>query len=150
MVDARTSPFLSGFAFMESPNTSDFQERRVGPTVSKDKWINHAKTKLSKGYVLIVGKNKRTANFYLRSKGFEMCPHNVAKELIKEGIVVEDGEHPLGIIYKLAGDVTPIVQKSKPAPVDSEEPADELDDIIEDIDEGEEEDEEEPSAEDEG
>lgn len=127
---------------METPGTSDFQERRVGPTVSKDKWVNHAKAKLSKGYVLIVGKNRRTANFYLRSKGFEMCPYNVAKELIKEGIVVEDGEHPLGSVYRLAGNIIPPPPpKPRKLPVpEPDEPVDVIDLIDDDIDEAQDDD----------
>ena len=92
---------------MESAGSSNTEERRVGPTVSKDKWLTHARLKLSKGYVLIVGKQKKTANFWLRSKGFEMCPHNVARNMIKDGLVVEAGEHPLGTIYKLADEAPP-------------------------------------------
>ncbi len=118
VVDGGTlfTPYLY-FAMETSSSSSDFQERRVGPTVSKDKWINHARLKLSKGYVLIVGKQKKTANFWLRSKGFEMCPHNVARQLVKEGVVVEAGEHALGTIYKLAEELPPPpAPKRRPAP----------------------------------
>ncbi|AEN73872.1 hypothetical protein Rhom172_1962 [Rhodothermus marinus SG0.5JP17-172] len=83
---------------------SDYQpepERRVGPTVSKDKWINHAKNKLARGYVLIVGTERRNANFYLRGKGYEMCPYDVAQAMIKQGLVVQTGKHHLGLIYEL-------------------------------------------------
>jgi hypothetical protein len=128
---------------MESSSSSDYQERRVGPTVSKDKWVNHAKAKLSKGYALIIGKNKRTANFYLRSKGFEMCPYNVAKQLVKDGLVVEAGEHPLGTMYRLADNVAPVEVKRKPATVVKlqEQPEvieDVEDDVDSDVDEAEE------------
>lgn len=128
---------------MESSNSSDYQERRVGPTVSKDKWVNHAKAKLSKGYTLVIGKNKRTANFYLRSKGFEMCPYNVAKQLVKDGLVVEAGEHPLGTMYRLADNVPPVEVKRKPTPVAKieEQPEvveiddEDVDDDVDDVDE---------------
>ncbi len=60
---------------------------------------------MSRGYVLVVSKNKKNANFFMTTKGYEMCPFNVAKQLIKDGIVVEDGEHHLGTRYKLAEDV---------------------------------------------
>ncbi len=124
---------------MESSSERDYQDRRVGPTVSKDKWVNHAKNKLSRGYVLIVGKNRRSANFYMRSKGFEMCPFNIAKQMIKDGIIVEAGEHHLGTMYQLAQDVPPVETKKRPAEpiITAEEDESLLDDIS---DEGEEED----------
>lgn len=136
---------------METSSSSEYQERRVGPTVSKDKWVNHAKSKLARGYVLIIGKQKRNANFYLRSKGFEMCPFNVAKQLVKEGIVIEAGEHPLGTMYRLAEQITPVEVKRRPAPVDDpEEQPEELEDIIDEVDEtddeGDEENEDEAAA----
>lgn len=129
---------------MESSSSSDYQERRVGPTVSKDKWVNHAKAKLSRGYVLIIGKQRRNANFYLRAKGFEMCPFNVAKQLVKDGIVVEAGEHPLGTMYRLSDNEMPVEIKRKPATIiEPEEPTEELEDVIDEAeaDESENEDE---------
>ncbi len=108
------------------------QDRRVGPTVSKEKWVNHAKAKMAKGYVLIVGNQRRTANFYMRTKGFEMCPFNIAKLLIKEGIVVESGQHHLGTVYQLASDILPDEPKRKPQR-DPEETPDDVDDIIIDL-----------------
>ena len=114
---------------METSNERDFQERRTGPTVSKEKWVNHAKAKLSRGYVLIVGKNRKTANFYLKNKGYEMCGYDVAKQLIKDGLVVESGEHSLGTVYALAVDST------QPAPPragvrEDEEHVDEMDTLL--------------------
>lgn len=112
---------------METSSEREGQERRTGPTVSKEKWINHAKAKMARGYVLIVGKERRTANFYLRPKGFEMCAYNVAKQLIRDGIVVEAGEHHLGTVYKLASDAAPV----KSAPVrDPDEEINELDEML--------------------
>ena len=87
---------------METSSERDNQERRTGPTVSKEKWVNHAKAKLARGYVLIVGTSRRNANFYLKNKGYEMCGYDVAKYLVKEGIVVETGVHSLGTVYSLA------------------------------------------------
>lgn len=86
---------------MEASSDRDSQDRRVGPTVSKDKWANHAKQKMSRGYVLIVGTTRRTANFYSKEKGYEMCAYNIAKQLIKENIVVRSGSHHLGDVYVL-------------------------------------------------
>ncbi|WP_397547933.1 hypothetical protein ABUL39_06715 [Rhodothermus marinus] len=91
---------------------SEYQpERRVGPTVSKDKWINHAKNKLARGYVLIVGTERRNANFYLRGKGYEMCPYDIAQAMIKQGLVVQTGKHHLGLIYELVPEVKAELQQ---------------------------------------
>ncbi|MEX1055675.1 MAG: hypothetical protein WED81_06570 [Rhodothermales bacterium] len=70
--------------------------------MSKDKWVNHAKNKLTRGYVLIVGQEKKNANFYSQEKGYEMCAYNVARQLIKDGLVRKVREHHLGEVYELA------------------------------------------------
>ena len=75
-------------------------ERQPVPSVSKEKWLTHAKTKLARGYVLIVGGRKR-ANFFLPEKGYETCTYDSAKKLIKEGHVEAVGEHSLGTVYRL-------------------------------------------------
>ncbi len=88
-----------------SENTSDSNAsgRRIGPSVSRDKWLAHARQKLARGYVLIVAAGgKRRANFYLPEKGYEMCAYDVARALVVSGEVVAAGEHPLGICYRLA------------------------------------------------
>lgn len=87
---------------MEPTSEREPQERRIGPTVSKDKWVNHAKNKLTRGYVLIVGQEKKNANFYSQEKGYEMCAYNVARQLIKDGLVRKVREHHLGEVYELA------------------------------------------------
>lgn len=115
---------------METPDR-DVQERRVGPTVSKEKWYNHARAKLAKGYVLIVGQTRRSANFYLQGKGFEMCAYNVAKEMIKHGIVVEAGRHPLGLVYKPADDFLPTLPPVRKAKVEDD---DDVDVVTDDMD----------------
>lgn len=86
---------------MESGAERESQERKVGPTVSKDKWINHAVNKLSRGYVLIVGTEKKTANFHSKEKGYEMCAYNVARQLIRDGLVHKTRDHHLGEVYEL-------------------------------------------------
>lgn len=93
---------------------SDYQpepERRIGPTVSKDKWIHHAKNKLARGYVLIVGTRRRSANFYLRGKGYEMCPYDIAQAMIKQGLLVQTGQHHLGLIYELVPELKAALQQ---------------------------------------
>lgn len=86
---------------MEPTSERDTQERRIGPTVSKDKWVNHARTKLARGYVLIVGTERKNANFYSREKGYEMCAYNVARQMIKDGLVHKTRDHHLGEVYEL-------------------------------------------------
>lgn len=114
---------------METSSDRDYQERRTGPTVSKEKWVHHARAKLSRGYVLIVGKNRKTANFYLKNKGYEMCGYDVAKQLIKDGLVVESGEHSLGTVYSLA--VTSTEQPVSRVKVrDEDEQVDDMDTLL--------------------
>lgn len=117
---------------MEASNDRDYQDRRVGPTVSKDKWVNHARAKMARGYVLIVGTTRRTANFYAKDKGYEMCAYNVAKQLIKDGAVVRTGDHHLGDVYELlmAPATTELPQKRAKA----EENVDELDLLLNQLD----------------
>src|SRR5690606_16332643 len=114
---------------METSSDRDYQERRTGPTVSKEKWVNHAKAKLSRGYVLIDGKSRKTANFYLMNKGYEMWGYDVAKQLIKDGLVVESGEHTLGTVYSLA-----VIPSEQPTPRvrvrDEDEQGDEMDTLL--------------------
>lgn len=86
---------------MEPTSERDTQERRIGPTVSKDKWVNHARTKLTRGYVLIVGTARKNANFYSKEKGYEMCAYNVARQMIKDGLVHKVRDHHLGEVYEL-------------------------------------------------
>ena len=88
---------------MESGTERESQERKIGPTVSKDKWINHAVAKLSRGYVLIVGTEKKSANFHSKEKGYEMCAYNVARQLIRDGLVKKTRDHHLGEVYELIG-----------------------------------------------
>ncbi|WP_457653585.1 hypothetical protein [Rhodocaloribacter sp.] len=80
----------------------------ISPTVSKEKWAAHARSKLSRGYVLIVGQERRNANFHHPSKGYEMCPYKIARRLVDEGIVKPAGRtHHLGLVYVLASDTAP-------------------------------------------
>lgn len=116
---------------MEASNDRESQDRRIGPTVSKDKWVNHAKQKMTRGYVLIVGTTRRTANFYSKEKGYEMCAYNVAKQLIKEGAIVKTGEHHLGDVYELI--MAPAVHDGKPRRRD-EDSVDEFDLLLNQLD----------------
>jgi hypothetical protein len=83
---------------------SSEREWRTQPSVSTEKWIAHAKKKLEKGYRLVVSKSRKTANFYLPGKGYEMCDYKTARKLIEVGLVVEVQEHHLGMLYDLAPD----------------------------------------------
>lgn len=126
---------------MESARDFDGGERQVSPTVSKDKWINHARTKLAKGYSLIVSKERKSANFFMRGKGFEMCAYQTARALIQQGIVVESGTHRLGTVYTLsesaAATMPPHRHTPKPArpqaDVDDDLPDLATDDLTDDV-----------------
>lgn len=103
-------------------------ERRIGPSVSRDKWLSHARSKLQRGYVLIVGKGKRTANFYSRDKGYEMCAFEVARALVSSGEIVASGDHHLGTVYTLtptSAEATPV----RPVSTTTLAPAEEAEDL---------------------
>jgi hypothetical protein len=123
---------------IESTRESDFADRKTGPTVSKDKWLNHARSKMARGYLLIVGNERKNANFYLQDKGYEMCPYQVAKGMIKAGLVEEAGEHYLGTLFKLRADA--VTEDRTPArrirDDDDIEPVEELEstDVVADVD----------------
>jgi hypothetical protein len=127
---------------IETTRESDFADRKTGPTVSKDKWLNHARSKMSRGYLLIVGNERKNANFYLRDKGYEMCPYQVAKGMIKAGLVEEAGEHYLGTLYKLRADATTEIRLPTKKyrddddiePVEELEPSEVVEDVEDDID----------------
>ncbi len=104
----------------EQNQASSQEEKRNAPTVSREKWQAHAIGKMTRGYVLIVGTERRSANFYLPGRGYEMCAFDTAKRLIKEGIVVKSHDHYLGTAYKLADGIAPPpkpVPPPKPIPV---------------------------------
>jgi len=126
-----------------SDSSRDSQELRVSPTVSKEKWFIHARTKLQKGYVLIVGKERRVANFYKPAIGYEPCPYPTAKRLVQLGVIVEKGEHDLGTIYTLSPEALPPEPPPKPRyeEPDDEEPDDDLDNILDQLKTDEDEDE---------
>lgn len=87
----------------DSPDR-DVQDKQTSPTVSKDKWLVHARAKLTKGYILIVSTERRSANFYKSGSGYEMCAYKVATELVQRGIVKKQKDHYLGTAYVLADD----------------------------------------------
>ena len=123
-----------------SENTTDqsSQERRVGPTVSRDKWYLHARQKLSKGYKLIVARDgKKRANFWTAEKGFEMCAFEVARALVLSGEVAHTGEHPLGNVYELIQTDAPAPKakpsKAKPKPVKVVPPVEDEPDLLDPI-----------------
>lgn len=118
---------------METSGERDLQERRIGPTVSKDKWINHAKNKLSRGYVLIVGTERKTANFHSKEKGYEACSWQVARQLIKDGAVRKVREHHLGDVYELIEPVPPLSRSSVKQPQRSD---DEFEALLNELEEG--------------
>jgi hypothetical protein len=74
-------------------------EERAKPTVSREKWVQHARKKLTRGYVLIISPTRHNANFFKPGLGYEMCPYDTALRLVKEGIVAQVGNHHLGTVY---------------------------------------------------
>lgn len=115
---------------MSDFSSSDFQDPRSAPTVTRDKWIAHACNKMAKGYSLIVSQTKRNATFFMRGKGYDPCPYVTAKRLLEMKLVEESGTHALGTVYTLIDGAlaTPPAKPVMP-PVDvdedDEEPADE-------------------------
>ena len=91
----------------------------LAPTVSRDKWRVHVINKMGRGYFLIVGTDRRTANFFLAGKGYESCSYHAAQQLIKEGAVVPAGDHYLGTIYTLTEHARTQATAPRPKPVPS-------------------------------
>lgn len=89
---------------MSSFPDSEYRESRSAPTVSRDKWILHARTKLDKGYSLIISEGRKNASFFLAGRGYEPCPFVTAKRLVELRVVVASGKHPLGALYTLSPD----------------------------------------------
>lgn len=100
---------------METSPERESQEKKIGPTVSKDKWLNHALAKLSRGYVLIVGTERKSANFHSNEKGYEMCAYNVARQLIRDGHVRKVRDHHLGEVYELTTVTAPAGRSDRKA-----------------------------------
>lgn len=90
-------------------------ERRIAPSVSNDRWIAHARTKLSRGYALIVHETRRNANFFKAGRGYEACRYTVALALIRAGSVVSAGRHALGTLYLLSPEGTLLPTPAPPA-----------------------------------
>lgn len=130
---------------MSDFSSSDFQDPRSAPTVTRDKWIAHACNKMARGYSLIVSPTKRNASFFMRGKGYDPCPYVTAKRLLEMQLVEESGTHPLGTVYTLIdGALASPPPKPVMTPIDvdeeDDEPVDEsiLDalDSLEDVDGG--------------
>jgi len=128
---------------MSSSDRDDHPQ--TSPTVSREKWEVHALRKLAKGYVLIVSKERKNANFHSPTKGYEMCAYQVARKLVKDGLVEQTREHHLGAVYELADEVREGLKKHrKPMPKDeddeelaSEEDTEAILDEIPDLDDDE-------------
>ncbi len=123
-------------------DSSDYQEVRAVPSVSRDRWLEHARKKLEKGYALIVSDQRRNANFHMAGKGYETCPHKTALQLIKQGVVKKAGRHHLGTMYFLSGDARIIPPAPSPRIVDEddselEETASEYEDLVDELEDTE-------------
>ena len=75
------------------------------PSVSKDKWLEHAIRKLAAGYVLVVNDAKSNANFYKSGAGYESCSYRTAHTLIQTGTVVVYAENDQEKRYRLSENV---------------------------------------------
>ncbi len=94
----------------------------TSPTVSREKWEVHALRKLAKGYVLIVSRERKNANFHSPTKGYEMCAFRVAKKLVNDGLVEKTRDHHLGSVYELKSEVRDSLKKGgKPMPKDEDD-----------------------------
>ena len=131
----------------ETTSEKNAGERKVGPTVTKDRWVSYARQKLARGYVLIVSTSRKNANFYSPAKGYEMCSYDVARRLIADGLIVKTRAHHLGDVYEpTSAAVADVPVPSRPADDDDDdlEVAGEfLDDLPKDEEENLEDDEEE-------
>ncbi|GIV59187.1 MAG: hypothetical protein KatS3mg043_0276 [Rhodothermaceae bacterium] len=119
---------------------------RISPTVTREKWASHARSKLLNGYVLIIGKERRNANFFKPSKGYEVCPYKIARRLVEEGIVEPtEKQHYLGTVYVLSANAAVLASPPAPSVDDDDEdtPAGEMDDLLVEITDEEEEESEE-------
>ena len=76
----------------------------ASPSVSKERWLKHAVHKMSRGYNLIVNKDRKVANFYKGFGDFESCSYQTARKLILHDYVELIGEHEMGLEYRLKSD----------------------------------------------
>jgi hypothetical protein len=107
---------------MENRPSSGSDEPRISPSVSRDKLIVHARTKLSRGYVLIIGTERKNANFFKPGAGYEPCQWQVARMLVTQGVIEPSGSHFMGTIYRLVDEPPP------PPPAVPDDDDDDVDD----------------------
>ena len=127
---------------------------RVPPTVSKDKSLQLALNKLSRGWIIVLGSKGKNANFFKPGKGFDPMLYSVAKKLIELDLIREDGSHFLGTKYVLAENADPTKAIAPTSVVDDDDEEDDddsdsddfdsLDEIADDSEEEEEETDDEP------
>jgi len=77
---------------------------RASPSVTKERWLKHAVHKMSRGYNLIVNKDRKVANFYKGFGDFESCSYQTARKLILHEFLELVGEHEMGMEYRLKTD----------------------------------------------
>lgn len=56
---------------------------------------------MSRGYNLIVNKDRKVANFYKGFGDFESCSYQIARKLIHHEFLELVGEHEMGMEYRL-------------------------------------------------
>ncbi|RMF54288.1 MAG: hypothetical protein D6746_14515 [Bacteroidetes bacterium] len=93
------------------------------------------------GYVLIIGRERKNANFFKPSKGYEVCPYKIARRLVDEGIVEPtDRPHYLGTVYVLSEQATMLAPPPPPRDEDEDDAPEgaEMDDLLVEIEDEEE------------
>ena len=74
---------------------------RASPSVTSERWLKHAVHKMSRGYNLIVNKDRKVANFYKGFGDFESCSYQTARKLILHDFLELVGENDMGMEYRL-------------------------------------------------
>ncbi|GAB5521120.1 MAG: hypothetical protein RhofKO_33710 [Rhodothermales bacterium] len=95
-------------------------------------WLQSAAQKFSRGFVLLINKEKKTARFFKAGKGYHACPYRMALLLVQHGMVTEVRPHPIhGAAFGLAEGVTPAILRAL-NPDDAVENDDDEDDVQDD------------------
>ncbi|MEM6647415.1 MAG: hypothetical protein AAF730_14320 [Bacteroidota bacterium] len=97
-------------------------------------WLQSAAQKFSRGFVLLINREKKTARFFKAGKGYHACPYRMALLLLQHGLIVEVRQHPIhGAAFGLAEGVTPAALRAfKPSDAAANDDDDEEEDVQDD------------------
>ncbi len=136
---AHFSPNIPATA-MSTASTSPYDKEKfpgAAPSVSTEKWLNYIYRKLQKGYYLIIGEQRKIANFYRGYGEMEACSYPVAKKLLDRGELEPVGKHFLGTMYRLKSEAQPVPPPASTSVEDEEETdlalAEEAEELEEDL-----------------